>query len=94
MVLLAYMQVVRKVNIKWWNYAHVLDRSGSSVPDGGHRAHLSPHGVLCINLLFHGGYYAISSAPQAKGNSVAFGGHIGSTNKSGLAGGIARCGMI
>ena len=35
MVLLAYMQVVRKVNM---NYAHVLDRSGSSVPDGGRRA--------------------------------------------------------
>ena len=25
MVLLAYVQVVREVNIKGWNYAHVLD---------------------------------------------------------------------
>jgi hypothetical protein len=27
MVLLAYVQVVREVNIKGWNYAHVLDRA-------------------------------------------------------------------
>ena len=27
MVLLAHVQVVREVNIKGWNYAHVLDRA-------------------------------------------------------------------